>query len=93
MTTPHLPLGACDCHVHVVEGSGRYPMVPDCHYTPGLASVQDLKRYMDSPGLTRAVIVQPSVYGADNTCMLDGLRELDGAGRGRIGGGICRRQS
>ena len=82
MTTPHLPLDACDCHVHVVGDPDRYPMVPDRHYTPGSASVQDLKRYMDSLGLTRAVIVQPSVYGTDNTCMLDGLRELNGAGRG-----------
>ncbi|GAB3078638.1 amidohydrolase family protein [Bordetella muralis] len=37
---------------------------------------------MSSLGITHAVIVQPSVYGTDNTCMLDGLRDLDGAGRG-----------
>ena len=82
MAAPVLPLGACDCHVHVVGDPARYPMVADRHYTPGPASVSDLKRHMSSLGMARAVIVQPSVYGADNTCMLDSLRDLDGAGRG-----------
>lgn len=82
MATPALLPGACDCHVHVVGDRARYPMVSDRHYTPGPASVKDLKHHMASLSLTRAVIVQPSVYGTDNTCMLDGLRGLEGAGRG-----------
>ncbi|WP_415806324.1 amidohydrolase family protein [Bordetella muralis] len=82
MATPALPPAACDCHVHVVGDPVRYPMVADRHYTPGPASMPDLKRHMSSLGITHAVIVQPSVYGTDNTCMLDGLRDLDGAGRG-----------
>ncbi|WP_254923940.1 amidohydrolase family protein [Bordetella genomosp. 4] len=82
MATPPLPAGACDCHVHVVGDPVRYPMAADRHYTPGRASVSDLKQHMSSLGISRAVIVQPSVYGTDNACMLDGLRDLDGAGRG-----------
>lgn len=82
MAMPAQPPGACDCHVHVVGDPDRYPMVADRHYTPGPASVPDLKQHMSSLGITRVVIVQPSVYGTDNTCMLDGLRDLNGAGRG-----------
>src|SRR5690606_32476374 len=60
----------------------RYPMVADRHYTPGRASVSDLKQRMSSLDISRAVIVQPSVCGTDNACMLDGSRDRDGAGRG-----------
>lgn len=37
---------------------------------------------MASLGLARAVIVQPSVYGTDNRCLLDTLDQLQDAGRG-----------
>ncbi|WP_242697274.1 amidohydrolase family protein [Bordetella petrii] len=79
---PALPAGACDCHVHVIGDPARYPMAAGRHYTPGPATPQDLRRHMAGLGLQRAVIVQPSVYGTDNRCLLDGLRALDGAGRG-----------
>jgi len=82
MSAPALPAGACDCHVHVIGDPARYPMVADRHYTPRLATPQDLLRHMAGLGLARAVIVQPSVYGTDNRCLLDGLRALNGAGRG-----------
>lgn len=77
-----LPPGACDCHVHVIGPTSQYPMVADRHYTPGLATVGALRAHMANNGLSRAVIVQPSVYGTDNTCLLDSLHELGGAGRG-----------
>ncbi|GAB1578287.1 amidohydrolase family protein [Bordetella petrii] len=76
------PAGACDCHVHVVGDPRRYPMAADRHYTPGFAGPPDLLRHMDGLDLARAVIVQPSVYGTDNRCLLDGLEALQGAGRG-----------
>lgn len=77
-----LPAGACDCHVHVIGARDAYPMVPDRHYTPGPAPLDALRRHMAALGLQRAVIVQPSVYGTDNRCLLDSLDRLDGAGRG-----------
>lgn len=79
---PALPDGACDCHVHVIGAPAAFPMVPDRHYTPGPAPLDALRRHMAVLGLRRAVIVQPSVYGTDNRCMLDALDRLDGAGRG-----------
>ncbi len=77
-----LPPGACDCHVHVIGPSEHYPMVADRHYTPGLASVHALGEHLTKTGLSRAVIVQPSVYGTNNACLLDSLDALGEAGRG-----------
>jgi predicted TIM-barrel fold metal-dependent hydrolase len=77
-----LPVGACDCHVHVVGPQADYPMDAGRHYTPGPASCDALLSHMDQMGLSRAVIVQPSIYGTDNRCTLDGLARMAGAGRG-----------
>ncbi len=77
-----LPAGACDCHVHIVGPRADYPMAADRHYTPGPASLPALQRHMADAGLDRVVIVQPSVYGTDNRCMLDSLARMAGAGRG-----------
>lgn len=82
MTAVDLPAGACDCHTHVIGDRATYPMVADRHYTPALASHEDLLAHLARNGLQRVVIVQPSVYGTDNRCMLDSLDRLDGAGRG-----------
>jgi predicted TIM-barrel fold metal-dependent hydrolase len=77
-----LPALSCDCHVHIVGAEELYPMIGERQYTPGFANVEELKSHMSGLGLDRAVIVQPSFYGTDNRCMLDALRQLDGAGRG-----------
>jgi predicted TIM-barrel fold metal-dependent hydrolase len=81
--SPHtLPPGACDCHVHVVGDRNAYPMVAERHYTPGQATLDDLRIHLARIGLVRTVIIQPSFYGTDNRCMLYALRDLAGAGRG-----------
>ena len=73
---------ACDTHVHIIGDQSQYPMVQDRRYTPGLASVADLQAHLERQGLTRAVIVQPSVYGFDNRCMLAALAAMQGQARG-----------
>jgi predicted TIM-barrel fold metal-dependent hydrolase len=78
----YLPPGACDCHVHVVGNMQDYPMVVERQYTPGPASVDDLRQHMARNDLQHAIIVQPSFYGSDNRCMLQALLDLAGAGRG-----------
>jgi predicted TIM-barrel fold metal-dependent hydrolase len=82
MPTESLPAGACDCHVHVIGESNAYPMAHERHYTPGPAGVADLQVHLSRNGLARAVIVQPSIFGTDNRCLLDALRDMHGAGRG-----------
>ncbi|SHH95321.1 amidohydrolase family protein [Pollutimonas bauzanensis] len=77
-----LPALACDCHVHVIGDEASYPMAPQRHYTPGPAGHDDLLAHMARLSLERAVLVQPSVYGFDNRCMLDSLKRMGGSGRG-----------
>jgi predicted TIM-barrel fold metal-dependent hydrolase len=77
-----MPPNACDCHTHVIGPRSAYPMVEDRHYTPGPAAHDALLAHLARRGLQRVVIVQPSVYGTDNRCMLDSLDRLPGAARG-----------
>lgn len=71
-----LPPGACDCHVHVFGPEQRYPFDPARVYTPGDASEAELDALHVQIGIARVVLVQPSIYGTDNSRMLDGLRAL-----------------
>ena len=77
-----LPTGACDCHVHVFGAAAAFPMVTDRLYTPGPATFEALRTHLAHSGLSRAVVVQPSVYGTDNSCLLDTLQQSAGAARG-----------
>ncbi len=74
--------GGCDTHVHVVGDAHTYTMVDERQYTPGPAPVSALQAHLQNQGLTRAVIIQPSVYGTDNQCMLDALHAMQGQARG-----------
>lgn len=78
----NVPAGACDCHVHVFGPATRYPLAPDRAYTPPEASLEDLLAMEEKLGVQRMVLVQPSVYGADNSCMLDALTALGRRARG-----------
>lgn len=67
-----------DCHVHVIGDHDRFPLSPTRGYTPPVATLQALFAHLDSIGSDRAVIVQPSVYGSDNSCLLDALAHSEG---------------
>lgn len=64
------PGGACDCHAHVFGPQDRFPFLPNATYIPPDASPQDYAGMLGTIGCQRAVLVQPSVYGTDNRCML-----------------------
>jgi predicted TIM-barrel fold metal-dependent hydrolase len=68
-----MPPGACDSHVHVFEAATRYPSVSTPHYTLPDGTLSQLQHMTEVLGLERFVIVQPSYYGTDNSCMLDAL--------------------
>jgi predicted TIM-barrel fold metal-dependent hydrolase len=70
-----VPRGACDSHVHIFDPA-RFPYVAKRVYTPPVASIEDLIELQKALRLDRVVIVQPSVYGADNSCTLDAVRKL-----------------
>jgi predicted TIM-barrel fold metal-dependent hydrolase len=76
-----VPRGACDCHVHVFDPA-HYPYVSERAYTPPEASVADLRDLQAALRFDRVVIVQPSVYGTDNSCTLDAIRRLGARARG-----------
>jgi predicted TIM-barrel fold metal-dependent hydrolase len=71
-----VPPGACDCHVHVFGTAAEFPFMPSRGYTPPPAGADELLQLQNTLSLSRVVIVQPSVYGADNRCTLDGMRRL-----------------
>src|SRR5690348_4403780 len=65
-----IPAGACDCHVHVFDPA-RFPYAPERVYTPPPALLDNLHDLQAALHFDRVVIVQPSVYGTDNSCTLD----------------------
>jgi predicted TIM-barrel fold metal-dependent hydrolase len=74
--------GACDAHVHIIGPRDKYPMVPNRAYTPPEATVAQLLALRKRLGIARNVLVQPSFYGIDNSCMLDALAQLGDSARG-----------
>ena len=69
-----LPPRSCDCHAHVFGPQNRYPYVQNAGYIPPDALPGDYVRMLQTIGCERGVLVQPSVYGTDNTAMIDALR-------------------
>lgn len=76
INTPNIrfPANATDCHAHVFGPQSRYAYVPNAGYIPPDALPADYVRMLQTLGCQRGVLVQPSVYGTDNTAMLDALR-------------------
>ena len=77
-----VPRGACDCHVHVFGEPAAFPFAEKRVYTPPQASVEQLLELQRDLHLDRVVVVQPSVYGADNACTLDAVRRMGARARG-----------
>ena len=69
-----MPAGSCDCHAHVFGPQTRFPYLPNASYIPHDATPEDYARMLTTIGCERAVLVQPSVYGTDNSCMVAALR-------------------
>jgi 2-pyrone-4,6-dicarboxylate lactonase len=74
-----LPAGACDCHAHVIGPGRDYPLAAERVYTPPDCVAGDYRAMLGAVGVTRAVLVQPSVYGSDNRLLLDTLAGADPA--------------
>jgi predicted TIM-barrel fold metal-dependent hydrolase len=70
------PPGATDCHVHVYGPAHRYPVAPTRAFDVPDAPPAQLKAVLDTLGIDRVVLVQPSGYGTDNQRHLDALAEV-----------------
>lgn len=68
-----LPQGACDAHCHVFGPAARFPYAANRRYTPPDAPAEKLAALHRHLGISRAVLVQASVHGADNSAMLDAI--------------------
>src|SRR6187549_1533516 len=81
---PHfkLPSGTCDSHCHVFGPAAKFPYAPNRSYTPEDAGRERLAALHKHLGLSRAVIVQASCHGTDNSAMLDALAHANGTQRG-----------
>ena len=71
-----LPAGSVDTHVHVFDFS--YPFSPTRGYNPPEATLNQLTHLHSTLGVDRVVFTQPSVYGTDNTAMMNSVAELNG---------------
>src|ERR1051325_11170126 len=71
-----VPTDACDCHVHVFDA--KFPFAEKRTYTPPSASAEELLQLQQSLHLDRVVVVQPSVYAADNSATLNAIKRMGG---------------
>jgi len=77
-----VPPGACDCHTHVFGDPAKFQFWPGRVYTPEPASTSEMRTLHRALHMDRVVIVQPSVYGTDNACTIDAVRQLGARARG-----------
>lgn len=83
LSTP-LPAGTIDSHMHTIPSDlSNYPLAPSAEYTPTPHTAHDAMRYYTSTsGLNllrpRMVLTQVSVFGTDNSALLDDLAKLNG---------------
>lgn len=73
---------AIDCHIHIVGSADTYPLDAKRRYTPAPASTDAYWQAVSETPVSRTVVVQPSFYGTDNTCLLDALRVFGPRARG-----------
>jgi predicted TIM-barrel fold metal-dependent hydrolase len=77
-----MPAGACDTHCHVFGPGESFPFAATRKYTPPDAPKENLRILHDILGIERAVIVQASCHGTDNSAMLDAIASSNGRYRG-----------
>lgn len=76
------PPNACDTHTHIFGDPSRFPFWPGRTYTPPPALPEAMAAMHKRLGITRVVIVTPSVYGTDNSATIFGLRARGKTARG-----------
>jgi len=74
------PSRTCDTHFHIYNSI--FPAAANASLIPPDASLADYAKLRARLGFERSVIVQPSTYGTDNSCLLEALAELGDVARG-----------
>ena len=78
----YVPPNACDCHTHIFGDPKQFPLWPGRSYTPETASPDEMAELHRALHLQRVVIVNPSIYGTDNSATLFGIRARGANARG-----------
>jgi predicted TIM-barrel fold metal-dependent hydrolase len=80
------PPNSCDTHFHIFGPPEEFPFAATRQYTPPAAPLEHYLKMAEVLGISRGVVVQPSVHGLDNSVTLDAVRKSDGrfVGVGRI---------
>jgi predicted TIM-barrel fold metal-dependent hydrolase len=84
-TTPvnfDVPGGACDCHTHIHGDPAKFPWFAGRTYTPEMALPEEMAALHKAIHIQRVVIVTPSVYGADNSATIYGMKARGKDARG-----------
>lgn len=71
-----MPRHACDTHAHICGPIELHPYAAHRVYTPPDALLPAYRHMLDTLGVERCVLVQPSVYGTDNSVMLEAMTEI-----------------
>lgn len=78
-TTFTPPPGATDAHCHIFGPAAVFPFAENRTYTPPDSGLDEFRKLQQRLGFSRAVFVQASCHGTDNSAMVDAL--LRGGGR------------
>ena len=73
---------SCDSHAHICGPIARYPYYARRIYTPSDTLLPDYEHMLETIGVARAALVQGSIYGTDNTVLLEALKTGNGRYRG-----------
>ncbi|TDZ13494.1 2-pyrone-4,6-dicarbaxylate hydrolase [Colletotrichum spinosum] len=76
-----VPAGSWDTHHHIFEPA-RFPFAPGRHFTPSVATLDELKAFEQSIGVSHVCIAHGLSYGADCTSLLYYLQQFQGGARG-----------
>jgi len=76
------PALACDAHCHIFGPGDRYPYAAERTYTPPDAPLSRFRELQSALGLERAVLVNASCHGTDNTVIVDAIAQSGGRYRG-----------
>lgn len=74
-TRSQLPHGSWDSHMHITDPK-NYPLDVNATYIPPSHLLEEALDQEKMLGIDNIVLVQPSIYGNDNSCLLGALRKL-----------------
>ena len=75
-----VPPGTCDCHMHIYDPAYPLAATAVAAAPPGL--LRDYLKVRARLGIARSVVVQPTAYGADNSCTIAAIDAMGASARG-----------